>query len=51
MDLCSTLGVLVGQRLRDRLDRMDRDEDEMMKEVAGQTYRDLGYTFDLIGDG
>ncbi len=39
---------LAEPRLRDRLGEMERDTDELLKEVAAQTYKDGGYPFDVI---
>ena len=39
---------LVEPRLRNRLGEMERDSDELLKEIAAQTYADGGYAFDVI---
>ncbi|MCB9591705.1 MAG: acyl-CoA dehydrogenase family protein [Sandaracinaceae bacterium] len=39
---------LAEPRLRDRLGEMERDADELLKEIAAQTYKDGGYPFDVI---
>ncbi len=44
--LTATFAAMAQNRLNDRLTRMDRDEDELMKEVAAQTYETGGYPYD-----
>ncbi|MBX3268933.1 MAG: acyl-CoA dehydrogenase family protein [Sandaracinaceae bacterium] len=39
---------LAEPRLRERLGEMERDTDELLKEVAARTYADGGYPFDVI---
>lgn len=46
--LTNAFGMLVEPRLADRLGNMERDSDELLKEVASQTYRDGGYPFDVV---
>jgi acyl-CoA dehydrogenase family protein 9 len=49
VDLASGFAILAERRLKSRLDKMERDEDELFKHVAGVTYQDGGYPFDVIG--
>ena len=49
LDLCRGFAVLAGERLRQRLDRMERDEDELLKEVAARAYGDGKYVLDAVG--
>jgi acyl-CoA dehydrogenase family protein 9 len=46
--LTHAFAALAEPRLRDRLGNMERDGDELLKEVASQTYGDGGYPFDVV---
>lgn len=47
--LCTGFVTLAEGRLRERLSgRMERDSDELLKEIAKQTYADGGYPFDVV---
>lgn len=48
INLASGFAVLAEVRLRDSLGNMERDSDELLKAVAGQTYEDGGYPFDIV---
>ncbi len=47
IDLCHGFRVIAERRLRERLEKMEREEDELLKEVAQNTYSDGGYRFDV----
>lgn len=40
--------VTAEPRIRERLSDMERDADELYKEIAAQTYADGGYAFDVV---
>jgi acyl-CoA dehydrogenase family protein 9 len=46
--LTQAFSVLAEGRLQDRLGKMQRDSDELLKAVASQTVKDGGYGFDVI---
>ena len=46
--LASGFVTLAEGRLKDRLHNMERDSDELLKEIATQTYQDGGYAFDIL---
>lgn len=46
--LTHAFAQLAQPRLTDRLSAMERDRDELLKEVASQTYEDAGYPFDVV---
>lgn len=46
--LAAAFSVLARNRLSRRLENMERDSDELLKEVAAQTYADGGYPFDVV---
>jgi acyl-CoA dehydrogenase family protein 9 len=46
--LCAGFGSLVEPRLRSVLERMERDEDELMKDIAENTYAVGGYGLDVL---
>lgn len=48
LSLAQAYGVLAEARLHERLSRMERDSDELLKAVASQTYDDGGYAFDVV---
>ncbi len=47
LHLAAAFAVLSRRRLSHRLESMERDSDELLKEVASQTYSDGGYPFDV----
>jgi acyl-CoA dehydrogenase family protein 9 len=49
LDLASGFAVLAQKRLADRLGHMERDEDELLKQVAVRSYEDGGYPLDVVG--
>jgi acyl-CoA dehydrogenase family protein 9 len=49
INLCHGFRVISERRLKDRLDRMEREEDELLKDVARRTYKDGGYPLDIKG--
>lgn len=46
MDLACGFALLARERLGDNLGEVDREEDEVLRQVATQTYADGGYPFD-----
>ncbi|MGE0787506.1 MAG: acyl-CoA dehydrogenase family protein [Sandaracinaceae bacterium] len=46
--LTAAFATLASWRLKDRLENMERDSDELLKQVAAQTYADGGYPFDVV---
>lgn len=48
IDLTSGFAVLAQRRLWDKLKEMERDEDELLKQVAATGYADGGYPFDVL---
>ena len=46
--LAHGFAMLAGPRLRDRLGNMERDSDELLKEIATETYEAGGYGYDVI---
>jgi len=47
IDLCHGFRIIAERRLKDRLERMEREEDELLKDVARRTYKDGGYPLDI----
>ncbi|MGB0678595.1 MAG: acyl-CoA dehydrogenase family protein [Polyangiales bacterium] len=47
IDLASGFCVLAKTRLDERLAQMEREEDELLKKIAGQVYEDGGYRLDV----
>jgi acyl-CoA dehydrogenase family protein 9 len=48
IDLASGFAVLARRRIDDRLKDMEREEDELLKQIASSTYEDQGYPFDVL---
>jgi acyl-CoA dehydrogenase family member 9 len=48
LHLATAFCTLAQARLDERLNDMERDSDELLKEVATQTFQDGGYAFDVI---
>ncbi len=48
IDLASGFAILAGERLKDRLDRMEREDDELLKQVAVASYEDGKYPLDIV---
>lgn len=48
LDLTLGVGRLLAPRLRDRLQEMERETDELLKAIALRTYDDGGYPLDVI---
>lgn len=48
VDLASGFVVLAGKRLQERLSAMEREDDELLKQIATQTYKEGGYTHDIL---
>lgn len=48
LELAHGYRALVEARMRDMLEHMERDEDELLKQVAHRAYEDGGYLFDVI---
>ncbi|GAB5548655.1 MAG: acyl-CoA dehydrogenase family protein [Sandaracinaceae bacterium] len=48
LNLTNAFAILAKGRLDDRLGNMERDSDELLKAIAGQTYEDGGYSFDIV---
>ena len=48
LNLTNAFAILAKGRLDDRLGNMERDSDELLKAIAGQTYEDGGYPFDIV---
>jgi acyl-CoA dehydrogenase family protein 9 len=48
VDLASGFTILAEKRLNDRLAHMEREEDELLKQVAVRSYDDGGYPLDVI---
>ena len=48
LDLASTFCVIAERRVQDKLQNMERESDELMKQVAATTYGNNGYPFDLV---
>ena len=48
VDLASGFTVLAEKRLNDRLAHMEREQDELLKQVAARSYDDGGYPLDVI---
>lgn len=48
VDLTLGVGRLVSPRLRERLNEMERDTDELLKAIAVRTYDDGGYPLDVL---
>ncbi len=46
--LATAFSTLAKARIDDRLVNFERDSDELLKEVAAQTYADGGYAFDIV---
>ncbi len=49
VDLASGFAALAEKRLDERLAHMERDDDELLKQVASRTYEDGGYPLDIVG--
>jgi acyl-CoA dehydrogenase family protein 9 len=49
IDMASGFAALAGRRIRDRLQDMEREEDELLKQIASRTYGDEGYRLDIVG--
>ena len=49
VDLATAYAALARRRLQERLQDMEREEDELFKHVAGRAYRAEGYPFDVTG--
>ncbi len=47
MDLASAYAALARRRLQERLQDMEREEDELFKQVARRAYESEGYPFDV----
>ncbi len=48
LQLAGGFAILVEQRLAPRLAHMERDDDELLKQVASNSYQTMGYTFDAV---
>ncbi|MFO0693263.1 MAG: acyl-CoA dehydrogenase family protein [Polyangiales bacterium] len=48
LDVTAAFCQLAEVRLRDRIDRMERDTDELLKHVAQRAYDDGGFPFDVL---
>ena len=46
--LASGFAVIAAERLHDRLGEMERDDDELLKQVAVTTYDQGGYKMDAV---
>lgn len=49
VDLTSGFAALARERLTERLEHMEREDDELLKQVAVRTYEDGGYPLDIVG--
>ncbi len=49
IDLAAGFATLANDRLKGRLDHMEREDDELLKQIAGSAYEDAGYPYDVIG--
>lgn len=49
IDLATGFATLAADRLRGRLDKMEREDDELLKQIAATSYEDGGYPYDIIG--
>lgn len=49
IDLATGFATLAQDRLKGRLDHMEREDDELLKQIAGNAYEDGGYPYDIIG--
>ena len=43
-----SIAFQAAKRMAERLGDMERDSDELLKEIASQTYKDGGYPFDIL---
>jgi len=48
IDLAAAFCALARPRIESRLGRMEREDDELFKQVASQSYEDGGYNFDVV---
>ncbi|MEM9195793.1 MAG: acyl-CoA dehydrogenase family protein [Myxococcota bacterium] len=48
IDLAKGFASLVARRLEERLSHMEREEDEILKQIAGRAYKDEGYPLDIF---
>lgn len=49
IDLATGFAALAADRLRGRLDKMEREDDELLKQIAATSYEDGGYPYDVVG--
>jgi len=49
IDLTSGFAMLAEKRLHERLENMEREDDELLKQVASRAYEDGRYPLDLVG--
>jgi len=49
IDLTKGFAYLARERLEERLSKMEREEDELLKQVANKAYEDGGYPLDVVG--
>jgi acyl-CoA dehydrogenase family protein 9 len=47
IELTHGFRILAEPRIKDRLEKMEREEDELLKDIASRTYEDGGYTLDI----
>jgi acyl-CoA dehydrogenase family protein 9 len=47
IELAHGFRVIAEPRINDRLEKMEREEDELLKDIAARTYEDGGYTLDI----
>jgi len=49
IDLASGFAVIANKRLQEHLAQMEREDDELLKQVAVRSYEDGGYPMDVLG--
>lgn len=48
LDLAAGFAIIAQERLRGRLDRMEREDDELLKQIAESAYESGGYRLDTV---